>query len=158
MGAAVPSWVFMRIVCPSCNAEYDVPEARLTPRKMVRCSQCGGEWIAAPKANEPDEDIEPEPAEAGDEHATEPVVPAPRISAMDRLAASVHNLPQRGTLIVAWIMMGVVLISAVAATVTWRGAVVRAWPPSSRVLGHADLVTPAPVASGHDRHGGKATE
>ena len=92
------------------------------------------------------------------EHRSEPVLPAPRITTMDRLAASVHNLPERTPLIVAWVLTGVVLIAAVAATVTWREAVVRAWPPSSRILGHTDHVTPASAALGHDLHSGKAPE
>ena len=35
----------MRIVCPSCDATYDVPEAMLSggPRK-VRCARCANEW------------------------------------------------------------------------------------------------------------------
>ncbi len=46
----------MRIVCPNCQATYDVPESLLrgTPRR-VRCARCGGEWVpeAAP-APEPE--------------------------------------------------------------------------------------------------------
>lgn len=35
----------MRIVCPSCEAEYDVPDTLLAngPRK-VRCARCAREW------------------------------------------------------------------------------------------------------------------
>ena len=153
----------MRIVCPSCSAEYDVPEARLTPRKMVRCSQCGGEWIASPASDDPGEEMASEPAEPIDDLSPQPMLPAPRVSAMDRLVASVRNLPERTPLIVAWVLTGVVLIAAVAAVMTWREAVVRAWPPSSRVLGHADhaslgLHPSGPPIVGHDQRGGKAAE
>jgi len=42
----------MRIVCPSCQAVYEVPEKLLTgaPRK-VRCARCGNHWIPEPAAS-----------------------------------------------------------------------------------------------------------
>ena len=43
---------FMRIACPKCAAEYEVPASRLTPRKTVRCARCGGEWTAVGEAEE----------------------------------------------------------------------------------------------------------
>ncbi len=39
-------WV--RIVCPSCAATYDVPEAALAPGRPVRCARCGTEWAPLP--------------------------------------------------------------------------------------------------------------
>ena len=39
-------WV--RIVCPSCDATYDVPEAALAPGRAVRCARCGTEWAPLP--------------------------------------------------------------------------------------------------------------
>ena len=38
----------MRIVCPSCAATYDVPEAALAPGRPVRCARCGTEWAPLP--------------------------------------------------------------------------------------------------------------
>ncbi len=35
----------MKIVCPTCNARYDVPEVVLTSRRKMRCARCGGEWV-----------------------------------------------------------------------------------------------------------------
>lgn len=46
----------MRIVCPSCAATYDVPDAALAPGRPVRCTRCGTEWAplsAAPPALAP---------------------------------------------------------------------------------------------------------
>ncbi len=39
----------MRIVCPSCQAAYEVPDKLLagSPRK-VRCARCGGDWVPEP--------------------------------------------------------------------------------------------------------------
>ncbi len=53
---------------------------------------------------------------------------------MDRLAATPVRPAARTGLIAAWVLTFVVLASAVAATVGWRDEVVRAWPPSGRIL------------------------
>lgn len=34
----------MLIVCPSCEAAYDVPEAAAAPGRVVRCARCLREW------------------------------------------------------------------------------------------------------------------
>lgn len=65
----------MRIVCPGCEAAYEVPEAMLSPGRTVRCARCGRGWIPLPeqgRAVSPEEDplAEPPagqlPTEAGD--------------------------------------------------------------------------------------------
>jgi predicted Zn finger-like uncharacterized protein len=47
----------MKIVCPSCQAQYAVPEIVLTARRKMRCARCGTEWVpadvVAPVAAEP---------------------------------------------------------------------------------------------------------
>jgi hypothetical protein len=59
------------------------------------------------------------------------------MTAMDRLAATAP-LPRRSIgLTAAWIATLVVLIGAIAATIVWREATVRAWPPIGRILGPA---------------------
>ena len=35
----------MRIVCPTCEATYNVPDAALSPGRPVRCARCGNNWI-----------------------------------------------------------------------------------------------------------------
>lgn len=35
----------MKIVCPACEATYQVPEAVLEQRRAVRCARCGNDWI-----------------------------------------------------------------------------------------------------------------
>lgn len=64
----------MRLVCPSCSAEYEVSEAAIGAKgRMVRCASCKAEWFQAPitggttAANEaqaaaPKPAAEPEPA------------------------------------------------------------------------------------------------
>ncbi len=37
----------MKIVCPSCEATYEVPEVVMTARKKMRCARCGHDWVPA---------------------------------------------------------------------------------------------------------------
>ena len=124
----------MRIDCPGCAAEYDVPEVRLVARKLVRCARCGVEWqparvgAAAGAAPEPDHG---HPAPARTVVAPEPV---PGIQAMDRLAAAAALDGPPAGLMAVWVLTVLVLVGAVVAAVTWRDAVMRTWPPSGRIL------------------------
>jgi predicted Zn finger-like uncharacterized protein len=145
----------MRIVCPSCAAEYDVPASRMTPQRKVRCARCGGEWVAvretddAPYGPDPVETHpEDEPGYAADAGAT-----LPPVTAMDRLTAAVSRPRPAATLIAAWIMTFIALAAAVGAVIAWRDPIVRIWPPGSRILGQISSVTPAPA-----RNTGKARE
>ncbi|MFT9408000.1 zinc-ribbon domain-containing protein, partial [Acetobacter fabarum] len=38
----------MKIVCPSCGAAYQVPEALLAKRHTLKCSACGVKWRLTP--------------------------------------------------------------------------------------------------------------
>jgi predicted Zn finger-like uncharacterized protein len=137
----------MRITCPSCAAEYEVPASRLSSHRMVRCVRCGGEWMAqetdareansreadAPEADAPDPSVVP----AGILASQAAEWDTPAMTAMDRLAATAP-LPRRSIgLTAAWMATLVVLIGAIAATIVWREAAVRAWPPIGRILGTA---------------------
>jgi len=55
----------MRLSCPSCQTEYDVPDAALTGRtRKLRCVNCGNQWEAGPiGVPEPDSDPTPTAAE-----------------------------------------------------------------------------------------------
>jgi predicted Zn finger-like uncharacterized protein len=120
----------MRITCPSCAADYEVPPSRLTPRKVVRCARCGGEWI--PVHTDEDADPRPEPVDPPSLDAIAASLPA--VTAMDRLAASPPVLPASRALFGAWVLSVVVLLGAVIATVTWRDVIMQAWPPSALLL------------------------
>jgi len=127
----------MRIVCPSCAATYEVPTSRLSSRRMVRCARCGGEWAAIRDAEAPPPVSDRTP-EDRTEHPEEHVASLPPVTAMDRLAAPLPPAPRSTRLTVAWALTFLILIAAMAATVTWRSSLVRVWPPSSRILGSAD--------------------
>jgi predicted Zn finger-like uncharacterized protein len=42
----------MRIVCPGCEAAYEVPEAMLSPGRTVRCARCGRDWVPWPEQDQ----------------------------------------------------------------------------------------------------------
>ncbi len=134
----------MRIVCPDCAAEYEVPASRMTPQRKVRCTRCGGAWLAS-EAPAPDPvDLEPLEfrADPETEPETQPAEPPSHFSAMDRLAAAAIPSRPPTSLIAAWVMTFVALFTAVGGAVIFREPLVRAWPASSRILGHAQ---PPPV-------------
>lgn len=117
----------MRIACPSCAAEYEVPQSRLTRRKLVRCARCHAEWVPAHTAA--DVVPPPEPAPSDPQAA-----PWPPMTAMERLAASPPRAQSPAILLGAWVLTFVLLTGTLAATVIWREAVMRAWPPSTLIL------------------------
>jgi predicted Zn finger-like uncharacterized protein len=129
---------FMRIACPKCTAEYEVPASRLPPRKTVRCARCGGEWAAVEETEGLSQEVAPTVLEKELNHHAEAEEPLPRMTAMDRLAATGLRPTRSTRLVAAWILTLVILMAAAAATIVWREQVVRTWPPSGRILGSAD--------------------
>ena len=135
---------YMRIICPSCSATYDVPDSLVTPGRIVRCARCRNEWTPVqgispgpPAAPEPPDSHEPPPAEEPAPRAPEPPPteePAPEVrqSAMDRLSAHPAR-PATGTgLRIAWAASLVAILALAGAAYAWRAQVVAAWPPSAR--------------------------
>jgi predicted Zn finger-like uncharacterized protein len=52
----------MRLTCPHCSTEYEVPDAALAGRRWLRCDRCGHQWRQEePDAAPPDVVPEPEP-------------------------------------------------------------------------------------------------
>src|SRR4030081_2370464 len=106
----------MRIECPSCAAQYDVPAARLKPGKLVRCARCASEWVPTEEV----QPLDPPPEEAEPPAVDEfgAMSPEPQLTAMDRLAASKPALPSRPAgLTAAWVLTFVVLAGAVGAAI-----------------------------------------
>jgi predicted Zn finger-like uncharacterized protein len=112
----------MRIACPTCAATYDVSASRLLPGKKIRCMRCGGEWLYSRPAEAPEPAAAPGPESL------------PSVTAMDRLAASPPPAAFSTKLAAAWVLTVVLLVGAVTATVVWRQAAMRAWPPSALIL------------------------
>lgn len=116
----------MRIACPDCAAEYEVPDHLLvgTPRTM-KCARCGRVWTPAPLPEPPLERLEPlpEPEPEPEPPPAEPPPPAPPVAAPP---------PRRTGLLLAWLATIVIVIGAAAGAVTRRDEVIRAWPPAER--------------------------
>jgi len=141
----------MRIVCPSCSATYDVPDALLRGRRTVRCAACSREWNLTDTAPPEPESLfrpEPPPAEEVLEGTAEPVphnrlepprregIPREAIAraiAMDRLQNAPP--PRKGGLglAVAWVLSFAVLAALAWSAYDYRIAVMNAWPPSIRL-------------------------
>ena len=137
----------MRIVCPNCSAEYEVPASRITQPRKVRCARCGSDWLASeqppPAADDPDPlEFRADPEVEQDAgSATE----FPFATDMDRLSATPPRARVPVSLIAAWVMTFVVMVGAVSAVIIWREPLVRAWPASSRILGRDELVAQKPA-------------
>jgi predicted Zn finger-like uncharacterized protein len=142
----------MRIVCPSCSAEYDVPDSLVTAGRVVRCARCGGEWMpvevgAAERHSVPPSPVQPTmddpppvPGEPVPTAAPPPVdgsagaetSPRPP-SAMDRLALHSARPSSRLRLRLAWLASLAVLAFLGWAAYAWRAEISTAWPPSARM-------------------------
>jgi predicted Zn finger-like uncharacterized protein len=129
----------MRLVCPHCAAAYEVPPSKLGGRRRLRCARCGQVWIApgepAGAAEAPDTSSRDAPEAAAPRVAPPgPAAATPRPASRGRLA-----------LRLCWAASLVILAVGAWEAVAWRGAVMRAWPPSQRlyaVLGLARAHAP----------------
>lgn len=63
----------MNVLCPSCAAQYDVPQSQMARPRLLRCARCSTEWrvpqpvVPHPVAPEPVMDVLP---------IVEPLLPA----------------------------------------------------------------------------------
>ena len=152
----------MRIVCPECQAAYDVPDGLIEPGKRVRCARCNAEWAPVPAAREQAREsvlrarplLEPavaaKRADAPNELPPAPLVPAHgslRVTSEPaRRPVPVPHPPARDRAAwIGWALTVVVLVLLVAAAVAWRGAVMAGWPASARVYSALGLGAPAPA-------------
>lgn len=71
----------MKIVCPNCEATYEVPESVLASKRAVRCARCGNNWV-------PGADYQPEAAPV----PAPPAAAAPEIAPQS--APSIPHLPE----------------------------------------------------------------
>ena len=140
----------MRIVCPACEATYDVPDALLAGRpRVVRCVRCGKEWTPVASSIAPlppDEPLAaplppplplpplPEPI-ARPEPRLKPLRARPEFQLAEPLPEPEEEPVRRsgGRAVVAWVLTILVLAAAGGAAVQWRAQVIAAWPPSERV-------------------------
>ncbi len=131
----------MKITCPNCAAEYNVPDS-LAAGRIVRCAKCATQWTPVPP---PAAVVEPPPPEP--DPAPEPEVQTPPPLVAESPPAPLVPPPpptpaRRLPLLLAWIASFVVIAGALAAAIVFRAPISHAWPPSQRVYGalglHAD--------------------
>jgi predicted Zn finger-like uncharacterized protein len=153
----------MRIVCPSCQAAYEVPDKLLSSgSRKVRCARCGADWmaeaepepaieameppppaepraLAAPLPEEAEPDLPPPPPVRADlppEAEAEAEVVTPR--AEEKLVPEPAEAPSRRLVLVAgaaWLASLAVLGTAGWAAVAFRAEVMAAWGASKRLYG-----------------------
>jgi predicted Zn finger-like uncharacterized protein len=131
----------MRVVCPSCDAAYDVPETVLTARPMLRCARCAHEFqppalppaepegfpVEAAEVAEPEAFFDPVPEAEPEAPAAEapPDHPPPHADAVPRA--------RRRQVLAGWAASFMVIVLAISLGISWRRPVMRAWPPSIRL-------------------------
>ena len=129
----------MRVACPECAAEYELPPevaARLAPGRAVRCARCGASWAPVPEEAPGGESAAPAPALDDPEPEPPPVGPAepiaaPALAAPRRGRPAVPQPGGRGAAL-GWVATAAVLLLAAGAAWHWRVALVQAWPPLAR--------------------------
>ena len=127
----------MRIACPSCAAEYNVPDRLLAgaPR-MLRCSRCGTDFPlpvieAAPPPPPPPE---PEPAPPAREPEALPEPEPPPLAVPERTPVAAEDGAASPALLRAWAASLLAVVGGVVALVLFRGGLMEAWPPSVRLF------------------------
>ncbi|WP_458095019.1 zinc-ribbon domain-containing protein [Roseomonas sp. WA12] len=137
----------MRVACPECAAEYDLPPAfvaRLGGGKTVRCARCGTTWAPPPPAEpappNPPPETPPPAAPSSSESALRfpnrpPTDMAPPPSAPEPPAAPAGERADTSRfLVLGWAASLLLLAGAAAAAWVWRIELVEAWPPAARAF------------------------
>ncbi len=135
----------MRIVCPSCAAAYEVPEARLIPSQSVRCARCGTNWApvagpqlaAGPVPPQPSAAVPPFPQSRPPSDTQIFSAPSPFAGTLERPGARLASGP---AVLAGWVVSIVAVIGLGWAAVTWRYDIMNAWPPSERLYSSLGLM------------------
>jgi predicted Zn finger-like uncharacterized protein len=119
----------VRIICPSCDASYDVPT--VAAGRIVQCARCGNRWTPVEPVSAPPPIAAPPP-------------PLAQPSARERLPIAVaagQDRPRDWIAIVAWVASLALLAVLSTAAVAYRGPVMHAWPPSQRFYAAIGLMS-----------------
>ncbi len=136
----------MRIVCPTCDTAYEVPDHLLAAGKRTRCARCAREWVPESAVPPPARPVTPEPPA---------VAPPPRLAVPPPLVAKPEPPPaprlepvppssrgkptSRKPVAIALGASVLVLALLLAAALQWRGPIMQAWPPIERLYGWIGL-------------------
>jgi hypothetical protein len=114
----------MRIVCPSCEVVYEVPEPVLQRRGLLRCARCAFDF--RPDWYDPVPAAPDDMAALGD---TMPMERGPEAAA----AAGVVSRAERRQVLAAWGASLAVIVVGIWLGIAFRQSVMHAWPPSARL-------------------------
>jgi predicted Zn finger-like uncharacterized protein len=88
----------MRLICPNCDAQYEVDDAAIPPGgRDVQCSNCGHAWFQVHVEAMNDEDEAEEAAPVASEAAEPPAPPTREPAAAEETAASPAGEPAADT-------------------------------------------------------------
>lgn len=83
----------MRLICPNCDAQYEVPDDVLPiSGRDVQCSNCGQTWFQHHPDRMPDEETEAQDHPAPDEETAPPPHPAPPVPQRKQLDPAVADI------------------------------------------------------------------
>jgi predicted Zn finger-like uncharacterized protein len=147
--------VRMRITCPVCSANYEVPDQMLGAGRKVRCGKCGHQWAPGPTpvrsaAPPPRPAPAPSPESPPRANLRERLVEVPRASPQPqplvmepagRIRSTVPDDPayqvterrSRPGVLLGWVASVLVWGLVIWAAYAYRAEVMSAWPPSQRL-------------------------
>ncbi len=142
----------MRIVCPSCAAAYEVPDARVIPGQSVRCARCGTSWTPVAGPQPATEAAPSRLPTAGPVPLPQSTPTPPRPTPSDAQIFSAPN-PFAGTperpgarfaggpaVLAGWVVSVAAVVGLGWATVTYRYDIMHVWPPSERLYSTLGLM------------------
>lgn len=129
----------MRIACPSCGAEYDVPDRLLAgAARTLRCSRCKADFalpVLAEAAPAPTPSPAPPVPEPPVVVAAPPVAEARPPAPPSRERAPVASAPADEVVLRrAWVGSLVVVAGGVLGLLVFRSQVMATWPPATRLF------------------------
>lgn len=134
----------MRIVCPSCAAAYEVPDARLLPGQPVRCARCGTNWSPVAESPPAAKPVQPPAASPLPPPPSRPAASDAQIfsSPSPLVAADPGKIGAAGgpAVLAGWVLSVAVILGVGWAAVTFRYDVMHAWPPSERLYSTLGLL------------------
>ena len=148
MAASTPRRALMRIVCPSCAAAYEVPDAVVASGRNMRCARCATEFQPGQRSQPP---VPTGPAPISDPATAVLGAPIPTSGAVTaerhvaggagaaapvsqaRLVSRLHAILPAPPVLAGWALSLVLLVGIGAGALVWRQAIMHAWPPSTRL-------------------------
>lgn len=145
----------MRIVCPACEATYEVPDRLIGSGRNLRCKACGHHWHVAPPAPEAAPEDAQTAAPAREPPGREPLGPvadqppaappepppvgtpaAPGQGALPAAGPPALLLALRSGLVLqaAWAVSLLVVGITLLALWQYRAEIAEAWPPATRLF------------------------